>query len=103
MQRSLADWGGNILAFAIAIAVNSMANGIPLGGQTTGEISAKYNTLFTPANFTFSIWGLIYLVPVLLVLYFPVRFFWALLKRLFGPRKPKTAKNVPASEPEETS
>jgi hypothetical protein len=61
MNRSIADWGGNILAFAIVIVVNSMANAVPLGGQTTGEISAKYPSLFTPAGYVFSIWGLIYL------------------------------------------
>ena len=57
MNRSIADWGGNILAFVLVIVVNGMANGIPLGGQTTGEISAKYPSLFTPAGYVFSIWG----------------------------------------------
>ena len=61
MSRSLNDWLGNIFAFVIVITVNGMANGLPIGGQTTGEISAKYSSLFTPAGFTFSIWGLIYL------------------------------------------
>ena len=61
MNRPIADWGGNILAFVIVIIVNSMANAVPLGGQTTGEISAKYPSLFTPAGYVFSIWGLIYL------------------------------------------
>jgi hypothetical protein len=69
MNRSLKDWGGNILAFVAVIAANVMANAIPLGGQTTGEISAKYNTLFTPAGFTFGIWGLIYLALTAFVVY----------------------------------
>lgn len=69
MERSLKDWGGNIAAFVIVLVVNSMANGLPLGGQTTGEISAKYPTLFTPAGFTFSIWGLIYLALAAFVIY----------------------------------
>lgn len=60
MNRPISDWGGNILAFVIVIIVNAMANGVPLGGQTTGEISAKYPSLFTPAGYVFSIWGLIY-------------------------------------------
>jgi len=60
MNRNAADWGGNIAAFIVVIAVNAMANGVPLGGQTTGEISAKYPSLFTPAGYVFSIWGLIY-------------------------------------------
>lgn len=61
MNRRVVDWGGNILAFVIVMVVNGMANGVPLGGQTTGEISAKYPSLFTPAGYVFSIWGLIYL------------------------------------------
>jgi len=60
--RQVKDWGGIIAAFALVLVVNGMANAIPLGGQTTGEVSAQYPTLFTPAGFTFSIWGLIYLL-----------------------------------------
>jgi benzodiazapine receptor len=69
MQRSLRDWGGNIAAFIGVILVNGLANGIPLNGQNTGEISAKYPSLFTPAGFTFSIWGLIYLSLTAFVIY----------------------------------
>jgi len=69
MNRSIADWGGNILAFVLVIVVNGMANGIPLGGQTTGEISAKYPSLFTPAGYVFSIWGLIYLGLLIFVIW----------------------------------
>jgi benzodiazapine receptor len=61
VTRSISDWGGNILAFILVIVVNGMANGVPLGGQTTGEISDKYPSLFTPAGYVFSIWGVIYL------------------------------------------
>jgi len=69
MQRSYRDWGGIIAAFVLVITVNGLANGIPLGGQTTGEISARYPSLFTPAGFTFSIWGLIYLLLTAFVVY----------------------------------
>jgi benzodiazapine receptor len=69
MNRSIADWGGNILAFVLVIVVNGMANGVPLGGQTTGEISAKYPSLFTPAGYVFSIWGLIYLGLLIFVIW----------------------------------
>lgn len=69
MTRSAQDWVGNIIAFCLAIAVNVMATTIPLGGQTPPEISAKYPSLFTPAGFTFSIWGLIYLGLALFVIY----------------------------------
>ncbi len=69
MKRQASDWAGNIVAFVAVIAVNGMANGIPIGGQTTGEISAKYPSLFTPAGFTFSIWGLIYLSLAAFIVY----------------------------------
>lgn len=69
MARSKSDWIGNIVAFIVVQVVNGMANGVPLGGQTTGEISAKYPSLFTPAGFTFAIWGLIYLSLAVFVVY----------------------------------
>ena len=69
MERSVRDWGGVIAAFILVIIINGMANGVPLGGQTTGEISAKYPTLFTPAGFTFGIRGLIYTLLTCFVVY----------------------------------
>ena len=67
--RTVKEWGGVIAAFVLVIVVNGMANGVPLGGQTTGEVSAKYPTLFTPAGFTFGIWGLIYLLLAAFVIW----------------------------------
>lgn len=43
------------------IAVNIAANAEPFFGRNTGEISALYPTLVTPAGYVFAIWGLIYL------------------------------------------
>ena len=61
MQRPVHDWGGNLAAFAFVIVMNVLSNALPINGQTMPEISAKYPSLFTPAGFTFSIWGVIYL------------------------------------------
>ena len=47
-------------AFVLMISVNALANILPIGGQTTGAISDRYVSMFTPAGFTFSIWGVIY-------------------------------------------
>ena len=44
------------------IAVNALANIIPINGYNTGQISAFYPNAFVPAGFTFSIWGIIYLL-----------------------------------------
>ena len=52
----------NIVAFAIMILMNYLANALPLNGNTTGELSARYPNLFVPAGVTFSIWGVIYLL-----------------------------------------
>ncbi|XOV85183.1 MAG: TspO/MBR family protein [bacterium] len=69
MQRSIADWGGNMAAFGIVLVANTLANAVPLGGQTTGEISDRYPSLFTPAGYVFSIWGLIYLALIFFVVW----------------------------------
>jgi archaellum component FlaF (FlaF/FlaG flagellin family) len=69
MTRAASDWCGNILAFGLTLALNAMATRIPLGGQTPSEISANYPSLFTPAGFTFSIWGIIYLGLLLFIVY----------------------------------
>lgn len=49
-----------VLSLIVVLTVNFLANYLPIGGRTTGEISSSYPSLFTPAGFTFSIWGLIY-------------------------------------------
>lgn len=49
-----------ILFLVIVLGMNFLANYLPIGGRTTGGISDAYPSLFTPAGFTFSIWGIIY-------------------------------------------
>jgi hypothetical protein len=53
---------GTWLLFAGVIAVNALANILPINGYNTGQISAFYPNAFVPAGFTFSIWGVIYLL-----------------------------------------
>jgi benzodiazapine receptor len=48
------------LLFLGVIAVNALANILPINGYNTGQISAFYPNAFVPAGFTFSIWGVIY-------------------------------------------
>jgi hypothetical protein len=59
----------NIFAFLLVLVVNGLANALPLGGNSTGEISDLYPNLFTPAGLTFSIWGLIYLALAAFIVY----------------------------------
>ena len=50
-----------IVVTLATIAINGLATGLPLNGQSTGEISDRFPSLFTPAGYVFSIWGVIYL------------------------------------------
>jgi len=59
----------NTAAVFLTIFVNFLANYLPINGLTTGEVSADFNNPFTPAGFTFSIWGLIYLLLIIFVIY----------------------------------
>ncbi len=52
----------NLIFFALMVMMNYLANALPLGGKTTGALSAQYPNLFVPAGITFSIWGVIYLM-----------------------------------------
>jgi benzodiazapine receptor len=59
----------NILAFILVVAVNGLANSLPINNQTTGAVSDSYPVMFTPAGYVFSIWGLIYLGLLAFVIY----------------------------------
>lgn len=50
------------IAYVAMVAVNFLANGLPINNRSTGEISDAYPNQFAPAGLTFSIWGLIYLL-----------------------------------------
>jgi hypothetical protein len=53
----------NIVAFALTVLVNSLAGSTTiLGGKSTAAISDAYPTLITPAGYVFSIWGIIYIL-----------------------------------------
>lgn len=50
------------LLFAVlTIIFNSLSEAIPINGVTSAQVSAKYQTLFTPAGYVFAIWGVIYI------------------------------------------
>lgn len=51
----------NMLSVLVALAVNILASVLPLNGQNTGEISDRFQVLFVPAGYVFSIWGIIYI------------------------------------------
>jgi hypothetical protein len=49
------------LSIAATIAINILANALPINGLGTGQISDQFKVYFVPAGYVFSIWGLIYL------------------------------------------
>lgn len=59
----------NLLALVLMLIVNLLANRLPIGGKTTGQISAQYPVLITPAGYAFSIWLVIYALLVGFVIY----------------------------------
>ena len=60
----------NIIAFVLTILVNSLAGSSTLiGGKVTAEISDANFTLITPAGYVFSIWGVIYILLGLFVIF----------------------------------
>lgn len=59
----------NIVATLVVIAVNALANALPLNGLNTGEISDRFDVLFVPAGYVFSIWGLIYIGLIAFAIY----------------------------------
>ena len=61
---------GNILLFALTVVVNSLAGGTTIiGGQLTAAVSDANPTLITPDGYVFSIWGIIYMLLGVFVVY----------------------------------
>lgn len=48
--------------FLAVVAVNALANALPLNGVGTGALSDELPNLFVPSGLTFAIWGIIYLL-----------------------------------------
>jgi hypothetical protein len=63
----------NVVGFVAVVAVNMLAVTLPLGGKTTRQLSDQYPNLFVPSGITFSIWGLIYILLAIYVVYGLIR------------------------------
>ena len=57
------------ISFVVMLLVNYGANAFRLNGMTTADVSGIYQTPLTPAGYTFAIWGLIYTLLLLHVLF----------------------------------
>lgn len=54
---------------AVNIAFNYLTRRLPIGEGTIEDISARYDSLFTPAGYAFAIWGLIYAATLVYVIH----------------------------------
>ena len=61
MDRDILRQAVNIVTLAAMLVVNFLANTLPLNGQTSADIANRLPIDFVPANYVFSIWGVIYL------------------------------------------
>lgn len=70
----------NGIALVITIIISYLSNSGVFGVHTMASMSAKYDNLFTPAGYAFSIWGIIYLGLLGFVIYYGRSLFMALKK-----------------------
>lgn len=59
----------NGVAFVSTVFINYLSNTGLLNNTTIGEVSDSYKSLFTPAGYTFAIWGIIYILLFGFVIY----------------------------------
>ncbi|MGP4081448.1 TspO/MBR family protein [Pseudalkalibacillus sp. R45] len=59
----------SVLSYLLMVGMNAYANILPLNGQTTEEISDRFDVLFTPAGYVFSIWSVIYILLAIWLVY----------------------------------
>jgi hypothetical protein len=69
MSRDQIRQSVNVLAVVATLAVNGLANALPLNGRLTGAISDQFKVFFVPAGYVFAIWGVIYLGMIAFAVY----------------------------------
>lgn len=71
MESKPVSWlrWANIAAFILTLIVNGLSNTTFIGGKTTAEVSNNHPTLITPAGYVFAIWGVIYVLLAVYLVY----------------------------------
>jgi hypothetical protein len=59
----------NFIGFIGTVIVNGLSSALPINGKTAGELSDQYPNLFVPVGLTFSIWGVIYILLAIFIIY----------------------------------
>lgn len=60
MNKDIVRQAVVVIALVATLAVNYLANALPINGQTSAEVANRLPIYFVPANYVFSIWGVIY-------------------------------------------
>jgi len=102
-QMQYYEQSAALSAISVNIQANEAVQPLKIGnwqpvGVAKRAIQALINTLELIANFL--IWVALYILPVVLVLYFPIRWIWKGLKRLFSRGKKKKAQDKTSVEKE---
>jgi TspO/MBR family len=50
-----------VIVTLVTIAINILADALPINGLNTGRISDSFHVYFVPAGYVFAIWGIIYI------------------------------------------
>ena len=74
----------NLIVFLITLIVNYLTASGFVNGMSQKVVSNKYNTLITPAGFAFSIWGIIYSLIGISLIYMLVKGKETKVKNLIG-------------------
>ena len=64
MNRNIVRQIMVVIALVVTLAVNFLAEALPLNGQTSAEVANRLPIYFVPANYVFGIWGVIYLLLI---------------------------------------
>ncbi|TFG07516.1 tryptophan-rich sensory protein [Candidatus Thorarchaeota archaeon] len=59
----------NLIAILLTLIVDALANIIPINGVLTGDVADSYPNLFTPPGWVFAIWGVIYVLLAVFMVY----------------------------------
>ena len=74
----------NLIVFLITLIFNYLTASGFINGMSQKVVSNKYNTLITPAGFAFSIWGIIYSLIGISLIYMLVKGTETKVKNLIG-------------------
>lgn len=69
MNRDLVRQFINIVALVFTLVTNSVSEAVPLNGQTSAQIANRLPIFFVPANYVFSVWGIIYTLLIVFIVY----------------------------------